>query len=179
MKVLRYLLLLLVVSVVASCATMFAGGKDAIRLESEPAGAVVTTHNGLQLGVTPFTTSLDPDDYILQFALEGYQPQTYSLGKKVDGVAFLNLLCVLCWGIDFATGALWGLDEDYVKVSLAPADNETAMNMRLTNLACQNYAALESSARMGLIESATALSGSAVVSQATGISKDSCESTQR
>lgn len=101
------------------CATLFASGTETVSIDSEPDGARVTTQNGQTLGNTPFTTQLDPArSYVLTFTREGYETATYNLGKKVDGIAFLNLLCLLCWGIDFATGALWGLEENTINVTL-------------------------------------------------------------
>jgi hypothetical protein len=103
------------------CATMFAAGSEPISINSQPEGARVVTQTGQALGVTPFTTQMDPSrTYLLSFQKDGYTTTTFSLGRKVDGVSFLNLLCILCWGIDLATGAMWGLDTNTVNVVLTP-----------------------------------------------------------
>lgn len=134
----------------SGCATMFAGGKEAVRIESEPSEAMVTTQNGLNLGTTPLTVALKPQDYVLTFSKVGYNPGTYMLSKKVDGVAFLNLFCILCWGIDFATGALWGLEDEFVKATLTPKTSGVYLkDERLTQLACANYGAVEHAYRAG------------------------------
>jgi PEGA domain len=120
MRRLAFVVLIAVMSTwSAGCATLFAGGAETVSIDSEPDGARVTTQNGQTLGSTPFTTQLDPSKtYVLTFARDGYDNATFTLGKKVDSIAFLNLLCVLCWGIDFATGAIWGLDTHEVNVTL-------------------------------------------------------------
>lgn len=103
------------------CATLFASGSEQITISSQPQGATVSTQYGQPLGVTPFTTRLDPrNTYVLRFEKEGYHPSTFAVGHTLDGIAYLNLICVLCWGIDVATGAMWGLDTNAVNVTLNP-----------------------------------------------------------
>lgn len=158
------------------CATMFSGGNDSITLESEPSQATVTTQNGMTLGTTPLTTSLKPDDYILTFSREGYTPATYALSRTVDGVAFLNLLCVLCWGIDFATGALWGLDDDFVRVTLNSEGESAAAegNEPLTRLACSNYSALDESLANGMISPEEQHAANRLIAHATLVTESEC-----
>jgi hypothetical protein len=104
------------------CATLFAGGAETVDVVSEPAGATVTTQHGHTLGVTPFTTRLDPSsEYVLTFQKQGYTPTSYALGRKLDAVTFLNLICLLCWVVDVSTGSMWGLDTNTVSVALSPA----------------------------------------------------------
>ena len=103
------------------CATMFAGGSEQITIDSQPQGARVSTQYGQPLGVTPFQTRLDPrNTYVLRFEKEGYVPSSFAVGHTIDGITFLNLLCVLCWGVDVATGAMWGLETNAVTVTLNP-----------------------------------------------------------
>lgn len=114
----RWLVLSCALVIVSGCATLFAGGNETVRIESSPSGATVRAQNGQTLGTTPFTTTLKPKDYLLTFSAPGYPEASYSLDKKVDGIAFLNLFCVLCWGVDFATGSVWGLSDDFVNVQM-------------------------------------------------------------
>lgn len=134
------------------CATLFSSGDVDVRMESEPSGATVATENGRVLGTTPFTASLDEDEeYLLIFSKEGYEDSRYPLDKKVDPTAFLNLLNVLFWGIDFATGAVWTLEDDYVRVALQEAtaglDHE-----ELIQFACNNYHAVHARDALGTAE---------------------------
>lgn len=114
------LVLLLALST-TGCATIFAGGSERITIDSQPQGAQVSTQYGQPLGVTPFQTRLDPRrTHVLRFEKEGYMPTSFAVGHTIDGITYLNLLCVLCWGIDVATGAMWGLKTNTVNVTLNP-----------------------------------------------------------
>jgi hypothetical protein len=136
----------------SGCATLFAGGNETVTIDSDPPQARVTAQNGQVLGTTPLTTSLKPADYVLTFTKDGYNPTTYSLTKKVDGIAFLNLLCVLCWGIDFATGAVWGLTDSMVRVTMNRISNDNALpSQAMMDLACLNYTALQSAHAGGVL----------------------------
>ena len=160
---------------ISGCATMFAGGAKTVRIESEPAGATVTTQNGLTLGTTPLITNLRADNYVLRFSMEGRQDASFALNRKVQGIAFLNLLCVLCWGIDFATGALWGLDEGFVRVTLPP---QATSRLDLHQMACENYAALQLTAERGTISQDVHSAGRALVQQATAVEEGSCKQAE-
>ncbi|HEX2078752.1 MAG TPA: PEGA domain-containing protein [Longimicrobium sp.] len=157
----------------SGCATLFASGTETVSINSEPEGARVRTQSGQTLGVTPFTTQLDPSRrYTLTFEREGYENTVFELGRKVDGIAFLNLLCLLCWGIDFATGAMWGLEENEINVTL---QRRTAMlEERKTEIACHNYRALTATELAGQIAADVRAAGDAVVLQATGVSREQC-----
>lgn len=155
------------------CASLFASGAETVRIESEPAGATVTAQNGHTLGVTPLITTLEPKNYVLQFSHPGYSPASYALSRKVDGIAYLNLLCLLCWGIDFATGAVWGLEEEFVKVTLTPQNASAGQDFR--TLACANYAALSKTAARGIIDFAALQRGRSLVETATGVPASRCD----
>lgn len=114
-------LALLLALTTTGCATLFAGGSERITIDSQPQGAQVSTQYGQPLGVTPFQTELDPRrTYVLRFEKQGYMPASYAVGHTIDGITYLNLLCVLCWGVDVATGAMWGLKTNAVTVTLNP-----------------------------------------------------------
>jgi hypothetical protein len=173
MRQIRLTILVATVVGLSGCATMFASGNDTVRLESEPPGATVTTQNGMILGSTPLTTSLKPDDYLLRFALEGYQEQTFALGREVESIAFLNLLCVLCWGIDFATGSVWGLEDDFVRVTMTP-QSQANRDSSLQKLACHNYLALDIASFAGTLTQEQAVLADGVVAIATRTSRAAC-----
>lgn len=160
----------------SGCATLFAGGNETVSINSEPEGARVRTQSGQVLGVTPFTTQLDPSRrYTLTFERQGYENTIFELGRKVDGIAFLNLFCVLCWGIDFATGAMWGLEENEINVTLS---RRTAMLERKTEIACHNYRALTATEAAGRIAADVRAAGDAVVLQATGVPREQCATVE-
>lgn len=118
---LTFALALLLALTTTGCATMFAGGTEQITIESQPQGARVSTQYGQPLGVTPFQTRLDPrNTYVLRFEKEGHVPSSFAVGHTMDKIAYLNLICVLCWGVDVLTGSMWGLDTNRVMVTLNP-----------------------------------------------------------
>lgn len=161
----------------SGCATLFANGNESVSINSEPEGARVRTQAGLVLGVTPFTTQLDPSRrYTLTFERQGYENTVFELGRKVDGIAFLNLFCVLCWGIDFATGAMWGLEENEINVTLS---RRTSMMIeRKTEIACHNYRALAATELAGQIAAEVRTAGDAIVLQATGVPREQCANVE-
>ncbi|HEX5724968.1 MAG TPA: PEGA domain-containing protein [Longimicrobiaceae bacterium] len=167
----------LAVCAVSGCATLFAGGSETITVNSEPSGAQVTTQTGQTLGTTPFTTTLDPSrSYTLTFTRQGYAPATVNLGRKVDGIAFLNLLCLLCWGIDFATGAVWGLEDDTINVTLSRGGGGLAANfVEYKQLACSNYAALDHAVSTRTLSDGLRRDADALVEQATRIPRAACD----
>jgi hypothetical protein len=173
-RFMRPLLCLSVIAGMSGCATLFAGGNETVNIDSNPSGAVVTTQQGLTLGTTPFVANLVPRDYILTFTLAGHNPGNYVLAKKVDGIAFLNLLCVLCWGIDFATGAIWGIEDDAIRVTLTPSHEMAENDADLEYLACSNYAALDRTFAANNLGAAELVKARNVVRSATNVSRGEC-----
>jgi hypothetical protein len=166
----------LVALALSGCATLFAGGSETLTVNSEPSGARVTMQTGETLGTTPFTATLDPSrSYTLTFNRAGYSPTTVQVARKVDGIAFLNLLCVLCWGIDFATGAVWGLESNHLNVTLTPGGGGLASFTEVRQIACSNYAALDHAVTTRTMTAATRAEREAVVEKATRVPRESCE----
>jgi len=50
--------------------------------------------------------------------LPGYQEKTFQPQTNFNPVAILNLLSILGWGIDAATGALWKYDPTFYNIQL-------------------------------------------------------------
>jgi len=100
-------LLTIFIFTLTSCATIFTGTSDKIYFESSPKKAKVMV-NGIEKCKTPCTTaikrSMNPETVTLQ--LEGYDTRSIQLEQSMNAVSFLNLLNILGWGIDAATGAM-------------------------------------------------------------------------
>ena len=99
---------LLVVSLLlSSCATIFTGTSDTIMIDSEPEGARVLI-NGIEQGRTPATVNVKRKlgETFVELRLDGYENRTFVLGQEFNNVSIINLLCLLCWGVDAATGAI-------------------------------------------------------------------------
>ena len=120
-------LLIAVVALVAlatgGCATMFTGSTQQLTVSSQPPGARVML-NGVYSGVTPVALLLKTEhDYVLTLQREGYRDTTGTVFREFNPVAVLNLLSLVCWAIDLATGALWRLSPAAVYVSMQPVNS--------------------------------------------------------
>ena len=128
--------------VVSGCATIFSNGPSTVRVESDPSGARVTAQNGEVWGTTPFTRTEKPrNGAVLMFSRESYDAATMPLNRTIKPIAFLNLLNVLAWGIDFATGSLWKYDETTLRANLSRRTSLLTPAER-QDLACSAYAAI-------------------------------------
>ena len=121
--------ILLVFSILlSSCATIFTGTSDTLVINSQPEGARVLI-NGIEQGRTPATISVKRKlgETIVDLRLDGYENRTFVLGQEFNGVSVINLLCVLCWGIDAATGAMKKYNPKGYEMTLDPAS--TSLNI--------------------------------------------------
>lgn len=104
----------------AGCATMFTGSAQQVTVSSQPPGARVFV-NGGYTGVTPLALLLKTErDHTITLQHEGYQDTTAPVFREFNPVAVLNLLSVVCWVVDLATGALWRLTPTAVYVTMQP-----------------------------------------------------------
>ena len=90
----------------SSCATIFSGTRDEILFTSEPSGAKIIM-DGYPVGKTPIMLDVRRNlgGRWVAFELEGYEPQYLKLETEFNAVSILNLTCLICWGVDLATGA--------------------------------------------------------------------------
>ncbi len=89
-----------------SCATIFSGTRDEILFTSEPNGVKVVM-DGYAIGKTPIMLDVRRNlgGRWVAFELEGYESQYVKLEADFNAVSILNLTCLICWGVDLATGA--------------------------------------------------------------------------
>ncbi|MFK8163609.1 MAG: PEGA domain-containing protein [Lewinella sp.] len=90
----------------SSCATLFSGTRDEILFTSEPSGVKIIM-DGYTVGKTPIMLDVrrNTGGRWVAFELDGYEPQYVKLETDFNAVAILNLTCLICWGVDLATGA--------------------------------------------------------------------------
>ena len=111
-------LLISLIILMSSCATIFTGTKTNIMFNSEPSGATVEM-DGLEIGTTPLTYPVKKSfDGIIAFEKDGYQRKSIGLQKSFNAVSIINLGSILGWIIDVATGAVKKFDQKGVKVEL-------------------------------------------------------------
>lgn len=114
-----------------SCATLFGDKDKSVRVSTKPPGAKVYL-NGAPVGKTPATIQINStlSANMLLIKKKGYDDVTVPVTTSVQPVAFLNLLNVLCWGIDLATGNVMKIDSKYIQLDLSKS---TAMNSIIDN----------------------------------------------
>lgn len=114
-------LLLICLIFLTSCATLFTGTKQGVMIKTEPPGATVEV-DGVEMGKTPVSVRLKKgnEGQTVSLKLEGYQTKTFVPFTTFNPVAILNLLSLLGWGIDLASGALWKYDPVIYEFTLDP-----------------------------------------------------------
>lgn len=103
----------------SSCATIFSGTRDEILFTSEPSGVKVIM-DGYTVGKTPIMLDVRRNlgGRWVAFELEGYESQYIKMETDFNAVSILNLTCLICWGVDLATGAAtrYSLPSMYVEM---------------------------------------------------------------
>ena len=138
-------LLLTVCFLLTGCASIVSKSQYPVTIASSPdqATITVTDDNGKQIykGKTPTTVTLKAGDayfhgctYTIEFEKEGYQPQTATLAKQLDGwyvgnILFGGLIGILI--VDPLTGAMWKLPSD-LTVNLA--EKTASTNIKEENI---------------------------------------------
>ena len=119
-KILITLLLLL-----SSCATILTGSKKRVLFESNPNGAKVFI-NGFERGETPVQLNVEANDRV-DFRLNNYKERVFVMGSDFNLVAIINGVSIIGWGIDALTGSLKRVNTKYVKVDLEKSSGNIAM----------------------------------------------------
>jgi hypothetical protein len=140
--------LFLTASLFTGCATLVQGPKQIIDFSSQPSGAVVSV-DGKSYGTTPVSLILDrkchtkdgPKEknyYDVKIELDGYQPYTMRLDRKVSGWVYGNI--IFSYGyvigiagvlIDASTGSMYKLTPNQVNATLEKAPFLSTGNDRL------------------------------------------------
>lgn len=115
-----FFILLAYITLNAGCATIFTGTKQNVHFDSAPPGAKVIV-NGIEMGRTPTTLHLSKPGFgstMVTLRLEGYEDRTFILDKSFNGISVLNLLGLVGWVVDFATGAFMNYSPEGYNMSL-------------------------------------------------------------
>lgn len=106
----KLLLLPLVAFAFTSCATIFTGSKARVTIDANIDGADYVNIDGFKhRNVTfPFQTKVRKgfDETVVTAEKEGYEKTSLMIYKNFNAVSVLNLMDILGWGIDAATGAM-------------------------------------------------------------------------
>ena len=111
MKKIYFLVILISVGALSSCASIFCGTKARVTLadaqQHQPVN--ISTDCKYYKNVTlPYTVKVKRGykPSVVRVDSDGYKPTDVTVAKKFNGVSALNLFDVIGWGIDAATGAI-------------------------------------------------------------------------
>lgn len=119
-------MLLFVVLLSSSCATVISGGQESISIDSFPRGAKIYDEDEL-LGVTPLKITIEKqtfDQHELTLKKEHYETGKIRLEKKFNSLALLNAIVLPFWGIDAITGAIIEYSPSAYFLNLKPSSEE-------------------------------------------------------
>ncbi|MFL2625584.1 MAG: PEGA domain-containing protein [Flavobacteriaceae bacterium] len=123
---LNFLIVLSVLFLFSSCASILTGSKRNVLFESDPSGAKVFV-NGFEKGKTPVQIKVRAEDRI-DFRLDDYSERVVVMDSKFNLVAILNGFSLIGWGVDALTGSLKRVDTKYVKVDLEEEKKASFIN---------------------------------------------------
>lgn len=120
MKSFKIVVMLVAVTLFASCATIIHGSKQHVSISSNPSAAVVTI-DATQMGVTPFSTKLSrKDQHSVRIELDGYMPYEAQFNRKVDAWIAGNIVFggLIGLAVDAITGGMYKLTPDQIQAEL-------------------------------------------------------------
>ncbi|NII84896.1 MULTISPECIES: PEGA domain-containing protein [unclassified Pedobacter] len=105
----------------SSCATIFTGTKQTVQINSNPPAATIEV-DGVKAGVTPMAVPLKKGftGQTISLKLDGYETKTFQPVTTFNPVAVLNLLGMIGWAVDAATGAMMKYDPKVYEFTLEP-----------------------------------------------------------
>lgn len=124
-KPLHLLVLLLVTAVFTSCATVFCGSKKAITLDAnvpvQSANLIIDGHKYRNV-TFPYVVKVKRgfDDSVVKAEAEGYQNTELVIYKSFNAVSILNMLGLVGWAVDAATGSMMKPEYNYYELEFTP-----------------------------------------------------------
>lgn len=125
----RISILLCIALASSSCATVFCGSKAKVTFESDICEKATLTIDGRKhTNVTfPYTTKIKRgfDETVVKAEAPSYSTETIVINKSFNAVSVINLLDILGWGIDAATGAMTKPEFKFYQIDFQPNDKKT------------------------------------------------------
>lgn len=125
-------ILLCIALLTSSCATIFCGSKAKVTFDSNVQEKVTLTIDGQKYtNVTfPYTTKIRRgfDETVVKAESPVYLTETVVINKSFNAVSVINLVDILGWGIDAATGALTKPEFKYYQIDFQPKETVTELN---------------------------------------------------
>lgn len=108
----------------SSCASIFCGSKAKVTFDGEISEEATLTIDGLKhTNVTfPYTTKIRRgfDETVVKIESPNYTASPIIINKNFNAVSVINLLDVLGWGIDAATGAITKPEFKFYQIDFNP-----------------------------------------------------------
>ncbi|MCM1300586.1 MAG: hypothetical protein NC250_02085 [Alistipes senegalensis] len=122
----RISIILLIAVSMTSCATIFCGSKTKVTFNSDIQEKATLTIDGRKhTNVTfPYTTKIKRgfNETVVKAEAPSYRTETIIIDKNFNAVSVLNLLDVLAWGIDAATGAMMKPEFKFYDIDFQPKE---------------------------------------------------------
>lgn len=107
-----------------SCATVFCGSKAKVTFDSNIAEKATLTIDGRKhTNVTfPYTTKIKRgfDETLVKVETPNFSAEPIIINKSFNAVSVINLLDILGWGIDAATGAITKPEFKFYQIDFQP-----------------------------------------------------------
>lgn len=107
-----------------SCATVFCGSKAKVTFDSDIAEKATLTIDGRKhTNVTfPYTTKIKRgfDETLVKVETPNFSAEPIIINKNFNAVSVINLLDILGWGIDAATGAITKPEFKFYQIDFQP-----------------------------------------------------------
>lgn len=119
-----FITLICVGLLMSSCASIFCGSKAKVTFDGEISEEATLTIDGLKhTNVTfPYTTKIRRgfDETVVKIESPNYTASPIIINKNFNAVSVINLLDVLGWGIDAATGAITSPNSNSIRSIFNP-----------------------------------------------------------
>lgn len=113
------------------CSTIIFGKYQEVSIISEPTGAAIVIDEN-DKGVSPLIIKLRRKNiHIVEIRLDGYKPYEVVIRRNLDGnwlIGSTVLGLIIGLGVDFYTGAIYKLEPDHIRATLAEHDREPWMS---------------------------------------------------
>ena len=128
LSIMKYLIILLGSLLMTSCASIFCGPKAQVTFDSDISEKATLTIDGRKhTNVTfPYTTKIRRgfDETIVKAEAPNHKAEPIIINKSFNAVSVINLLDVLGWGIDAATGAITKPEFKFYQIDFQPVEKD-------------------------------------------------------
>jgi hypothetical protein len=126
-KFTKFAIMVLGAMALSSCSSIFCGSKAQVTFESNIDEAATLTIDGQKYhNVTfPYTTKVRRgfDETIVKVEAPSYNTETIVINKNFNAVSIINLIDILGWGIDAATGAITKPEQKFYQIEMTPTNS--------------------------------------------------------